>query len=86
MLYNDLKYLNVANEIEVLTTSELKNCYFQYTFLNWIISVIHGAELTKVGTHVAEYHSEGTMSQIFLLGPSFLVFDIKSKEGPLSKF
>ena len=29
MLYNDVTYENVANEIEVNTTWELKNCYFQ---------------------------------------------------------
>ena len=29
MLYNDVKYVNVANEIEVNTTWEFDNCYFQ---------------------------------------------------------
>ena len=43
MLYNDLKYVNVANKIEEHTTLEFKNCNFQYIFLNWIISVIHEA-------------------------------------------
>ena len=33
---------------------------------NWC----NGATITKFGTHVAEHHSEGTMSQIFNLGPS----------------
>ena len=67
MLYDDLKYLNVANEMEVLTTLEFKNCNFQYIFLNWIISVIHLAKITKFGTHVVKDHSEGTVSQIFFI-------------------
>ena len=29
MLYNDVNYVNVADEIEVITTWEFKNCYFQ---------------------------------------------------------
>ena len=53
MLYNDLKYVNVANTIEVHTTLEFKNCNFQYIFLNWIISVI---QVTQFGTHVVENH------------------------------
>ena len=71
MLHNDLKYVNVANKIEVQATLEYKNCNFQYIFLNLIISVIHGAKITKLGTHVVEDYSEGTMSQIFYLGLSF---------------
>ena len=65
MLHNDLKFENVANKIEVHTTLEYKKCNFQYIFLNLIISVIHGAKITKFGTHVVEDHSEGTVSQIF---------------------
>ena len=53
MLYNDLKYVNVANEIEVHTTLEFKN---------WIISVTHGGKVPKFGTHVVEDHSEGIVS------------------------
>ena len=71
MLHNDLKYVNVANKIEVQATLEYKNCNFQYIFLNLIISVIYGAKFTKLGTHVVEDYSEGTMSQIFDLGLSF---------------
>ena len=37
-------------------------------FLNWIISIIHGA---KFGAHVVEDHSEETFSQNFYLGLSF---------------
>ena len=65
MLYNDLKYVNVANKIEEHTTLEFEN--FQYIFLNWIISVIHEAKVTKFGTHVVKDHSEGTLSQIFFI-------------------
>ena len=60
MLHNDLKYVNVANKIEVHTTLEFKNCNFQYIYLNLIISIIHGAKLTKFGTYVVEDHLEGT--------------------------
>ena len=67
MLYNDLKYLNVANKIKEHTTWEFKICNFQQQKLNWIISVIHKAKVTKFGTHVVNDHSEGTMSQIFYL-------------------
>ena len=83
MLYNDLKYLNVANLTEVLTTLEFKNCNFQYIFLNWIISVIHGAKIIKLSIHLAEHHSEGTMSQIFDLGPSF--YFMESRKLSLKK-
>ena len=71
MLHNDLKYVNVLNKIEVHATLEYKNCIFQYIILNLIISVIHGAKITKFGTHVVEDRSEGTVSQIFDLGLSF---------------
>ena len=71
MLNNDLKYVNVANKIEVHATLEYKNCNFQYIFLNFIISVIHGANVTTFGTHVVGIHSEGTVSQIFYLGLRF---------------
>ena len=30
-----------------------------------------GAKIIKLGIHLAEHHSEGTVSQIFDLGPSF---------------
>ena len=56
MLYNDLKYVNVAKKIKVHTTLEIKICNFKYIFLNWIISVVHGAKVTKFGTHVVEDH------------------------------
>ena len=71
MLHNDLKYVNVANKIEVHVTLEYKNCNFQYIFLNLIISVIHGAKITKFGTHVVGDYSEGIVSQIIDLGLSF---------------
>ena len=61
----------MADKKEVHSTLEFKNCNFQNIFLNWIISVIHRAKITKFGTHVVEDHSEGTMSQFFNLGPSF---------------
>ena len=77
MLYNDLKYVNVTNKIKVHTTLEFKNCNFQYIFLNWIISVIHGAKVTKFG------HSEGTVSQISYLGLSF--YSMKSRKLSLIK-
>ena len=50
---------------------KFKNCNFQYIFFNWIISVIHEAKVTKLGTHVVNDHSEGTVSQICYLGLSF---------------
>ena len=67
MLHNDLKFLNVANKIEVQTTLEYKKCNLQYIFWNLIISVIRGAKITKFGKHVGEDHSEG----FFYLGLSF---------------
>ena len=70
MLSNELKYLNVANKVEINQTKEFKNCNFQYIFLNWIISIKNGTNLTKLETCIAECHSEGTVSQIFYLGPS----------------
>ena len=70
MLY-DLKYVNVANKIIENTTLEFKNCNFQYIFLKWIISVIHGEKTTKFGTHVVNDYLEGTVSQILYLWLSF---------------
>ena len=58
MLHNDLKCVNVANKVEEHTTLEFKNCNFQNIFLNLIISVKHGAKITKFGTHVVEDHSD----------------------------
>ena len=71
MLHNNLNYVNVANNIEVHATLEYKNCNFQYICLNLIISVIHGAKITKFGTHVVGDYSGGTLSQIFDFGLSF---------------
>ena len=71
MLYNDLKYVNVTNEIEVNTTWEFKNFNFQYIFLKWIISLINEAKITKFKTCIVKGHSEGTVSQNFYLGPGF---------------
>ena len=70
MLYNGLNYVNVTNEIKEHTTLEFKNCNFQKKKLNWIISVIHEAKVTKFGRHVVNDHSERTVSQIFYLGLS----------------
>ena len=36
MLYNDLNYVNVANETELHTTLELKKKKKKSIFLNWI--------------------------------------------------
>ena len=71
MLHNDLKYVNVANNIEVHATLEYKKCNFQYICLNLIISVILRAKITKFCIHVVGDYSEGTVSQIVDLGLSF---------------
>ena len=71
MLSNDLKFVNVNNKVEIHLTRKLKNRNFQYIFLNWIITVIYGPKFTKFETGLVEGHSEGTVSQIFYLGPSF---------------
>ena len=68
---NDLKYENVPFKVEIHRTWELNNFNFQYIFLKWIFSAIHGANFTKFGTCIVEGHSEGSVSQIFYLGPSF---------------
>ena len=52
MLHDDLKYVDVRNEIEVYTSWELEYCNFHQMFLNWIISVIIGANLTQFCTLV----------------------------------
>ena len=46
--------------------------YFTVTYFieckcRWIISVIHGAKVTKFGTHVVEDYLEGTISQFFFI-------------------
>ena len=71
MLYNDINYVNVKNEITVYTKRKYKNCYFQQIFLNRNISVINGAKLISFGRLVVGGHLEGTVSQFFCLGPSF---------------
>ena len=77
MLSNDLKYVNVTNKKEAHTAWK-KNCNFEKFFFNWIISVMDRAKFTKFGTHVVKGHSEGTVSQIFYLGPS--VYFMKSRK------
>ena len=71
MLHDDISYGNMTNEIKVYTRREFRNCDFSYIFLNWNISVTIGANLIKFGTHVVKAYSEGTVSQIFFLDPSF---------------
>ena len=51
-------------------TWEFKNFNFQIIVMNWIISLIYGANFTRFGRHVAEDHLEGTVSQNLYLGPS----------------
>ena len=65
MLYHDIHYIDVKNEIEVSTKRVFKNCNFQQYFLNLNVSVINGANFIKFGTPVGNDYSEGTMSQIF---------------------
>ena len=71
ILSNDLNYLNVTSTVEINPKWEFKSCNFQYIFLNWIISVIYDAKITKFGTCIFEDHSEGTVTQISYLGLSF---------------
>ena len=80
----------MANKIEAHTTLEFKNCNFQYIFLNLIISVIYGANITIFGTHEVDDHSEGTASQIFYLGHRFYFMKSRKlgckKELKVSRF
>ena len=78
--YPNNDYISVDSQRRMLYRchENFKNCKFQIFFFNWSFSVIYGAKLTKFGTCVVEGHLEGTVSQIFDLGPSFLFFvDIK---------
>ena len=84
MLFNDLSYLNVTRTVEIHPTWEFKSCNFQYIFLNWIFSVIYDTKITKFGTCVVDDHSEGTVSQIFDLGPSF--YSMKSRKLSCKKY
>ena len=47
MLYYDINYVNVENEIEVSTRQEFENCNFQQILLKWDISVIIWSKLYK---------------------------------------
>ena len=58
MLYDDINYVNVGNEINTCTTQE----YFSYL----------SSKLYKIWYT----YSEGTMSQIFYLGPRFYFMKI----------
>ena len=49
----------------------VRGCLFRQIVLNWNISVINKAKFIKFPKLVAGGHSEGTMSQICYLGPSF---------------
>ena len=71
ILYDDIDYVNMGNEINTCTTREFENYNFQCIFFNWNISVIYGAKFTRFGTLLVECHSEGTLSQIFYLGLRF---------------
>ena len=70
-LYHDINCINVVNKLKVLIKRKFKNCNFLTFFFNWNISVINGANFIKFVTLVVGCHSEGTVSQIFYLGPSF---------------
>ena len=84
MLSNDLNYLNLTYTVEIHPTWEFKSCNFQNIFLNWIISDIYEAKITKCCTCVVDGHSEGTVSQIFDLGPSF--YFMKSRKLSCRKY
>ena len=71
MLYHDINYVNISNEIRLCTKREQRNCYFSYIFFNCNNSVSIGARLIKSGTRIVKIHLEGTVSQIFYLSPSF---------------
>ena len=71
MQYNDLKYVNVGNKVELLTAWKFKKCNFQSFVLKWIILVIYGGKFTIFGTHLVEGHLEGTVFQILYLGLGF---------------
>ena len=58
MLYHDIHYIDMENEIEVQTKREFKNCNFQQYFLNLNISFIIGAKIIKFGTLVVNDYSE----------------------------
>ena len=65
MLASDIKYVNVADKVEIHPTWKLKNCNFQYIFeldyFNYRLSYF-----TKRGTCILEGHLE-----ILYLGSSF---------------
>ena len=71
LLYHDIHYVDMENEIEVKTKREFKNCNFQQYFLNLNISVINDAKFITFGTLVVNEYMEGTVSQISYLGFSF---------------
>ena len=56
---------------DVYKNREFEKCNFHYILLNLNISVNYGGKLMKVAGHVVKVHLEGTVSQIFYLGPSF---------------
>ena len=84
MLSNDLNYLNVTYTVEIHPTWKFKSCNFQYIFFNWIFSVTYEAKITKFGTCVVDYNSEGTVSQILYLGPRF--YFMKSRKLSCKKY
>ena len=57
--------------MHVRVNSKFENLLFFKYFLNKYISFNISWMLVKFGIHVYECHLEGSVSQIFYLGPSF---------------
>ena len=54
-----------------LTKEQEKKLFSHFYFLNKDISLNIQAKIMKFQTHVKNIHMEGTVSQIFYIGPSF---------------
>ena len=63
----------------IMLRSEIENSLFSLYFFNKDISFNIPRTLLIFDLHVHEAHSEGSMSQIFYLGPSFYFMQSRKK-------
>ena len=66
-----MKYVYLWFLLTEIENNENENIIFHFHFLNKDISVTNKEKLMKFSRDVLHVMSEGNMSQIFYLGPSF---------------
>ena len=67
----NINYMIRYEEVFKLGACKFEKLLFSIYFLNWDILLNIFFRITKSSTAIDKIHMEGTMSQIFYIGPSF---------------